>query len=144
MGSRGPCTALGRPVPEVTFYGETFTTSERVGLMPLMRYAAAEKSGDYMGGLVALHDLLEQCIDPAEWGRFQLVAERERADEDALTDVVRDVIEALATRPTERSSDSSDGPVTVTSPDAASRLVSDFESKGRPDLALLVTQAASA
>lgn len=144
MGSRGPCGALGLPVPEITFCGEQFTTSERIGLMPLMRYAQAEKTGDYMGGLVALYDLLEQCIDPAEWGRFQLVAERERADEDTLTDVVRDVIEALAARPTGRSSDSSDGPVTGSSPDAASRLVTDFESKGRPDLALLVQQAASA
>lgn len=131
-------------MPEVTFCGEQFTTSERIGLMPLMRYASAEKSGDYMGGLVALYDLLSQCIDEKDWGRFQLVAERERADEDALTDVVKDVIEAIAARPTERSSDSSDGPVTVTSPDVASRLVTDFESKGRPDLALLVSQAASA
>jgi hypothetical protein len=63
------------------------------------------------------------------------------ADDTELMNIVKDVMEMLSKRPTERPSDSSDGP-TSTPPssedDSSSRIIRRFEQEGRPDLALMV------
>jgi uncharacterized protein with von Willebrand factor type A (vWA) domain len=128
-------------------FGESFDVAERIGLMPMMRFAKAAKSGldsADMDGLAAMYDLLEQCIAEKDWARFERAADRARADGDELMGVVTKVMELLAERPTPRSSDSSDGPSIIepTSTVAGSSSVIDrLEKQGRPDLALLVTQA---
>ncbi len=131
----------------ISFAGETFTISERIGLMPLMRFAKVAQGGadtNDLAGLAAMYDLLEQCFPSEEWQRFQNVADREHSDGDELMKVVSDVFEVLSARPTERPSVSSDGPSTVSvrSADGSSSPVIDrLVSQGRPDLALLVTRA---
>lgn len=129
---------------EIEFAGESFLTADKIGLMPLMKFARTAKGGADSGdldGLLAMYDLLEQVIAPADWERFQSVAGRERADGEQLMAVVGAVFAALAGRPTQRSSDSSDGP-TTTQPKSGDvsylRVVERLEQEGRPGLALAV------
>src|SRR5690348_16012913 len=101
---------------QVKFCGEQFTIADKIGLMPLMRFAKVGKAGvdsDSLEGLVAMYDLLEQCLAPEEWQRFQNTADLNRADADELLAVVTKVFEVLSERPTSRPSDSSDGPSTT-------------------------------
>jgi len=56
------------PEPEVLrveFLGKEFAIASKIGLMPLMRFAHAAKSGldsDDMEGMAAMYDMLRQCI----------------------------------------------------------------------------------
>jgi hypothetical protein len=134
----------------IEFLGKTFPLAGRIGLMPVMRFAKAAKSGldslD-MEALAVLFDLLEQCIAPEEWVRFQDHADEQRADGDDLLKVVTDTFEVLSARPTRRPSNSSDGPATTAARSTASDfagVIERMERKGRPDLAVMVTQAQEA
>lgn len=135
---------------EIDFAGERFAVADRIGLMPLMRFAKVAKAGADAGdmdSLAALYDLLEQCIAPADWHRFESAADTSRADGDTLMGVVGKVFAVLADRPTSLPSDSSDGQ-TSTPPNSAdgssSTVVSRLEHQGRPDLALLVSESQAA
>lgn len=131
----------------IEFGGDTFDTAERIGLMPMMRFAKVANEGidsNTLQGLAAMYDLLEQCIAPHDWSRFQKVADRTHADGEELMAVVGKVFEVLSARPTSRPSVSSDGPSTTSTPSTAgssSPVVARLEREGRPDLALLVSQA---
>lgn len=49
-----------------TFMGEQFRMADRIGLMPLMKFAMAAKNGldsDDMEGLAALYTLIRDCVD---------------------------------------------------------------------------------
>jgi len=56
------------PAPEVRtveFMGEEFAIADKIGLMPLMRFAHAAKSGldsADLEGMAAMYDMLRQCI----------------------------------------------------------------------------------
>ena len=137
---------------DVSFGGESFAAAESIGLMALMRFAHVARSGtdaNDMAGLAAMYELLEQCIEPSDWERFQQTAMRTRATGDDLMRVVKDVIQAASARPTGRSSDSSDGP-TATEPNSESseapylRVVRRLEAEGRPDKAYMVELAQEA
>jgi hypothetical protein len=135
-------------VSDIEVFGETFEIAERIGLMPMMRFAKAAKSGldsSDMDGLAAMYDLLGQCIAEKDWPRFEAAADRARADGDELMGVVTRVFEVLSERPTRRPSDSSDGPSTIeptSTGDSSSRVLARLE--GRPDLQLMVMQAQEA
>ena len=128
---------------EVVFFGETFRTADKIGLMPLMRFAVIAKGGvdaSEMAGLVALHDLIAQCLADDEWERFQDHATAVRAEGDDLLEVVKQVFEVLSERPTQRPSVSSDGPLTAepkSTAGSSSPAVLHFESIGRPDLSVV-------
>ena len=132
---------------DVDFAGDKFRMAERIGLMPLMRFAKIAKAGvdsTDLDGLAALYDLLEQCIAEDEWQRFQNAADKARADGDQLMQVVKDVFEALSGRPTSRPSDSSGGPTTTppnSEDDLSLRVVKRLEDEGRPDQAYMVLMA---
>lgn len=94
------------------FYGETFTIADRVGLMTLMQFAAVAAKGvdvSAMEGLAAMYRMLEDCLEPDEWTRFQDRARAAKATEDDLLAVVRQCIEVIGGRPTSPPSDSSAG-----------------------------------
>jgi hypothetical protein len=128
----------------VEFHGEKYRIADQIGLMPLMRFAKVAQAGvdsSDMDGLVAMYDLMEQCLVDEDWARFAAAATKHRADGEELMDVVRQAIEAMAERPTQRSSDSSDGPPSTSgnsTGDSSSQVVRRLERQGRPDLALLV------
>lgn len=132
--------------PTVEFAGEKFRTRKKVGAIALLRFAhVANKGTDSanLEGMAAMYDLLEAVIAKDEWDRFQQRAADVDASDEELMAVVKEVIELLGKRPTERPSDSSDGP-TPTPPnsedDSSSRIIRRFEQEGRPDLALMVME----
>lgn len=99
------------------FHGDTFTLRDRIGLMTLMRYAAVAKKGvkvDALEGLVAMYELLEDCLTPDDWTRFETLCRRESVGEDELLSVVKRCVQIVASRPTGRPSASPGGPETTT------------------------------
>lgn len=135
--------------PQLVFAGESFAVADRIGWMPLMRFAVLAKSGvdtDDMEGLVAVHDLLRSCIAEQDWERFQAHADKIRAGEELLQ-VVTEAVALITSRPTSRPSDSSDGPPQTSGPSAdgsgspVTSLVERLESQGRPSIAYMVEQA---
>lgn len=110
------------------FYGETFAVAERVGAMPLLRFAAVAEEGtqaEEMEGLAAMHELLRDCLiaEPitAEvdgetkviahgWSHFQKVAASNKVDAEELMEVCGAIYQAVSGRPTQRPSVSTDGP----------------------------------
>lgn len=131
----------------VTFLGEQFTIADRVSSLAVMRFAKVASSdvdGDDMEGLAAMYDLLEQCIDPAQWRAFQAHADKQRAQSDDLLQLIQEVLPRIAARPTGQPSDSSDGLESSSGSsvdDSSSRVIARLERQGRPDLALMVDQA---
>jgi hypothetical protein len=121
----------------VDFLGAEFAIADKVGLMPLLRFAHAAKSGldsADLEGMAAMYDMLRQCIadeavyvrdgrpidKPAEvdesvtklggWAEFEAHATKAKADDEDLMGVVQRVMTLLSERPTSQPSDSSDGP----------------------------------
>lgn len=130
---------------EIQRWGESFKVADKIGTLALMRFAQVARNGvdsDTMEGLAAMGDLLDQAIDPSDLGRFSSAANKNRADGEELMSVVQEVFGLIGSRPTSQPSDSSDGLPTTSAPSAAgySSPVTRLESKGRPDLALLVSQ----
>lgn len=102
--------------------GERYLIGDKVGLMPLMRFASASKAGidsNEMEGLVAMYDMLRDCIHADDWDRFERDMTAKRAEGDDLMPVVGRVIEMLTARPTKRASDSSPGPSSTPGPSTA-------------------------
>lgn len=134
----------------VEWLGEQFHVADRVSSLTVMRFAKLAKSNidvAQMEGLAAMYDLLEQCVHPDDWARFEAHADDQRADGEQLLAVVKQVFAVIAARPTRRSSDSSGGPRTIepnstddsslpdTGPDRAIIRLND---QGRPDLARVI------
>lgn len=131
--------------PVVTFCGETFRAADRIGALSVMRFAKIAQGGadsSDMDGLAAMYDLLEQCIDPADWPRFERTADQKRAGDEELFDVIGQVMAAQSDRPTVRPSASSDGP-SVTAPRSTSTPADRAIAReaGRPDLQLAIVKA---
>jgi hypothetical protein len=88
---------------KVTFMGQEFRMAEKIGLMPLLHLAVASKKGvdaSDMDGLVAMYEVLRDCIEESEWVKFETHAVDTKADADDLQKVVADVIEVVSARPT--------------------------------------------
>lgn len=139
--------SLVAPAPVLTFAGKPFKVADKLGLMPLLRFAHLAKQGvdsDDMEGLVAIYDLLVNVIAPEDWEAFEQHAVDVRAEGEALMAVVTQAIGLIAQRPTERPSDSSDGSPTTrgsSTDDSSSRVIRRLEKEGRPSIALMVRQA---
>lgn len=115
----------GEPL-EIDFCGETFSLSNQVGGMPLLRFAHQAKSGtdaNELEGLDAMYCMIRDCIgSPEEWERFQEVATEKRASTADLMKVCRGIWQALSARPTTLPSDSSAGQSkTTTGPSSSSK-----------------------
>lgn len=132
---------------ELAWQGASFAVADKVGLMPLLKFAHLSKKGvdaNDMEGLSAIYDLLRSVIADDAWDRFEEHATVVRADGDDLMEVVSQAIEVISARPTDGPSDSSDGPQTVSessADDSSSRVMHRLEQEGRPSLALMVQQA---
>jgi len=97
---------------KVTFMGQEFRMSDKIGLMPLMHLAVAGKRGleaNDMDGLVALYEVIRDCIEESEWPKFEKHAVDTKADGEDLQKVVADVIEVITARPTQSPGNSSPG-----------------------------------
>ncbi|MFB4306989.1 hypothetical protein [Actinomadura sp. GTD37] len=102
-------------VDRVECLGGHYRIKDKVGLMPLMRFAHVSKKvdEDEMEALVCIYDMLKACIHPVDWDRFVEDMTEKDADVEELMPVVARTIEMLAARPTQQSSDSSPGDSTT-------------------------------
>lgn len=132
---------------KVSFMGAEFAVADKIGLMPLMKFAKIAKQGvdsSDQDGLAAMYDMIEQCIADDEWDRFEAHATKTRADDEELLQVIKDVMQILSERPTSRPSDSSAGPQqtapTSAEDSSALEVVRRLNSgpHPRPDLAMAV------
>lgn len=120
------------------FYSETFTVADRVGAMPLLRFAAVADGGaqaEEMAGLAAMHELLRDCLAPGDWARFQKVASDNKVEAEELMQVCGAVYEAVSGRPTRRPSASVGGSLSGTASSKApssSEVFYDQEWKNTP------------
>lgn len=106
------CGEAGCVCLRVEFMGESYLISDRIGLMPLLKFAHAAASGldsDTMQGMAAQYAMIRDCIDPQDWPRFEYDAIDKKAGPGELDKVTADVIEMLTARPTQPPSDSSAG-----------------------------------
>ncbi|MEU4558519.1 hypothetical protein AB0F72_09015 [Actinoplanes sp. NPDC023936] len=97
----------------IEFLGQHFRLRDKIGKMPLLRFAAMADNGDETGGmktLAAMYKLLKMCIVEEDWERFGDHADETAADEDDLLEVVGKAIEKVTARPTRRPAVSSAGP----------------------------------
>lgn len=107
-------------MPTIDCMGETFEVHPNISFWALSDFA--EAMGQQDGSVDAksfkvITALIQDCIVPDDWGRFEAVTRAKRAGVDDLMKVVTSMVEANAERPTGRPSDSSDGPV-VTFPNS--------------------------
>lgn len=100
-----------------TFHGAKFTLADRMGGLPVMRYAHAANAeldgGSAVRRLATFYDFIRAGIVDGDWPRFEAAAVRVRAEEDELVDVAAAIYAHFAGRPTVRPSASPDGPQTT-------------------------------
>lgn len=118
MGLIGEFGAAARDAdPDVepdtfTYCGETFTVKNRVGAMPMLRFAhiaMGDVEAETMEGLDAMYRLITSCVVKADLPRFERVAEDSEADTSELMEICSALYVAVSGRPTSRPSDSADG-----------------------------------
>lgn len=112
-----------------------FRVAEGVGMMPLLRFAHAAKSGmdtDDLEGMAALYTMIRDTVHEADWEAFQDYATVTKAEDEALLEFVSAAIEVISARKakqrgsssgtsprtSERSKVSSSRPGSVTPPGA--------------------------
>jgi hypothetical protein len=101
----------------VEVLGDRYFIGDKVGLMPLMKFAHTAKRGvdaDDMEGMAAMYELLQDCIAKHDWDRFEQDMTAKKADGQDLFSVIGEVIEILSARPTRQRSGSSSGRSTTT------------------------------
>lgn len=100
----------GAIIRKVTLMDKEFRIGNKVGLMPLMEFAYFADSGadtNDMGALVAIYEMLKDCIHVEDWDAFRAHAKQMKAEAEDLLPVVQQTIEQLTSRPTVRGTDSS-------------------------------------
>jgi hypothetical protein len=111
-----PAVTDGKVVkaPVITLLGKDFRIADKVGLMPLLKFAAfSDMSTQDSRALGAMYAMLRDCIHPDDWRAFEDHATDTKADADDLLDVITKAIEAIAGRPTAPSPGSSPGRRTI-------------------------------
>jgi hypothetical protein len=100
---------------KVEFLGEWFRISEKVGIMPLMKFAAAADAGmdtQDLGAMAAMYAVLQDVIyegtsgldpgddgyDPGDWKKFEAHAIKTKADVEDMLPVVQQAVEILTSR----------------------------------------------
>jgi hypothetical protein len=121
-------------IRSVEFLGRRFRIADKIGLMPLLKFAAfADVNVQDPRALGAMYTLLRDCIHPGcpgcgkcefckagnepackvydrgDWGEFEEHAMITKADADDLMDVITKTIELIAGRPTPPPGTSSGG-----------------------------------
>jgi len=116
-------------------------------LIEFMEVAVAIDTMPTSGAMGAVSTMLRSLVHPEDFAEFWSTAKANRQRVEDLTALAEALIESVTDRPTERPSDSSDGPPSTDENSPAvsfSPVVRDLERRGRPDLALMVVQAQEA
>lgn len=93
--------------------GGHYRVAERIGLMPLLKFAhtaSLDVDSNDMEGLVAIYDMLRDCLHEDDWPRFERDMTIKKAEADDMMPVVQQAIEIINARPTQPRSVSSTGP----------------------------------
>ena len=147
--TEGTVTSLPDESSTIEFLGERFRVADKVGLMPLLKFASASTiSTDDPRALAAVYEMLRDCIHPGtpgcgdcadckadretdcksydkgDWQAFENHATETKADADELLDVITKVMVIISGRPTTQRGGSSAG-------QRATRRVSTGNSSGR-------------
>lgn len=99
--------------------GGHYKVAEKIGLMPLLKFAYTASSGvgtEDLDGLVAIYSMLRDCIDPEDWDRFERDMIAKKAEADDMMPCVEQAIEIINARPTRQRSVSSSGPQSTGQP----------------------------
>lgn len=78
-----------------------FRVAESIGMMPLLRFAHAAKSGmdtDDMEGMAALYTMIRDTVHPDDWETFQEYATEVKAEDEELLSFVSAAIEVISAR----------------------------------------------
>lgn len=141
------CPGCAEREPDTIFLGtEGFRASGTIGHLALLAFARAAQTGistEDMAGLAAMHRLLETVVHPDDWQRFNEVADRDHVEIETLLACIAGAV-AGGSRPTSRSSASSDGPLSTKASSPAGSfwpVVREEEAAGRPDRAAFVLLA---
>ncbi len=119
---------------KVELLGKHFRIAEKIGLMPLLKFASAsDMSTEDPRALSAVYSMLKDCIfegtpgcgecehckagnetscksyDKGDWGAFENHAMDTKADADQLLSVITQVMEVISGRPTNQPAGSSAG-----------------------------------
>ena len=88
----------------------SFRIAQSIGLMPLLRFAHAAKTGmdsEDLEGMAALYSMIQDCVDPADWDAFQEYATVVKAEDEDLMEFVGAAMEVISARPRKRRGSSS-------------------------------------
>ena len=97
-----PVVKNGKGEFVVPFKDKEYRIADSVGLMPVMKFSRFQNmSTDDPRAMMAMYDLLQNCISDDDFPAFELHATETRAGAEDLLDVIQSVLEALAGRPTE-------------------------------------------
>lgn len=130
--------AATSPEPDTfTFFGEEIRIRDDINPYSLMRFAA-EATGQFDMSELALYGLIistmRKWVEPADWPKFEGLAEKHGADASLLGQVVGGLYNELVGRPTRRSSSSASGRPGETSGEASSEQPSpDSPDSNSPD-----------
>ena len=96
----------------VELLGEHYRIADRMSAMTLMKFAVSAKAGaksEDIDGLVDTYNVLNDCIHPDDWERFEADSIAKKADFDELMEVFAKAMAMAAARPTRPRSGSSPG-----------------------------------
>jgi hypothetical protein len=91
-----------KPAAEITYLGAKYKVASKIGIWPQLMLARAAQDGVNLGdvrSLAAVHAMLENVIDPGDWGRFQDdMVTKKTNDLEALLDLVSQAAQVVAAR----------------------------------------------
>jgi hypothetical protein len=129
---------LGTSLPTNTVTGSVFTDTWAAPWVQL----GMTDSGSVMTSSLAVSEVdAAESLDPADWRRFDKLADEEDATAEQIMDVIKAAFEQVAERPTSLPSDSSDGQISTEPKSGSNSAVKDSVLSGRPDLQLAVMRA---
>jgi hypothetical protein len=148
LGSFGKPKAAA-PERSFEFFEATVRVDPGFGELDFADLMAKARTVDTEGpsGMGLLVDIVRNMVHEGDFEQFWKIARRERQTVTDLMEIVYAVVEAVAERPTEQPSDSSAGLQSAgpsSTADSSSQVIRRLEQSGRPDLALMVTQAQEA
>lgn len=137
-----------REAEDVTFewFDKTIRVNPSFGELDLadfMEMAGGVDETHVSEAMTLLKGSMRAVVHEDDFDEFWTIAKRERQDADDVMKVYLAVVEMVTDRPTERASDSSDGPqptATSSEDDSSSRVIARLVDEGRPSIAYMVRQ----
>jgi hypothetical protein len=116
----------------VEFDGVEYRLADEIGIIPLMRWAAAaDLSTDDSGAMGAMWAILQDMVDAPEFPAWVKHATRIKSDAEEVLDFVNVCMEAITGNPTERPGSSSDTPPSTSAESTENSSVSTVKASPR-------------